>query len=126
MHVKGKVCQTKLSLASTRELQMIVDNDCWSPNKPNQLIREKEKEPAREPVKPRVVSKAKQVKQDPLQVIRHYQIQPNYRPKPPAPSQKGDARRNPRQGRITPPEERPGEHRAPRMRARNRQPLVIW
>ena len=126
VHVKGKVCPTKLSLASTRELQMIVDNDCWSPNKPNQLIREKEKEPAREPVKPRVVSKAKQVKQDPLQVIRHYQIQPNYRPKPPAPAQKGDARRNPRQGRITPPEERPGEHRAPRMRARNRQPLVIW
>lgn len=128
LHLKGRIAsQTKLSLASTRELQMIVDNDCWSPTKPDQLIRvrETEKERAPEPVKPKVSTKAQHAKQDPLQVIRHYQIQPNYRPKPPAPD-RGDVRRNPRQGRITPPEERPGEARAPRMRARNRQPLVIW
>ena len=116
MHVKGRIAvQGRLSLASTRELQLIMDNDCWSPTRKEEPARARER-PVPEPVKPKV--------QDAMRVCHHFKLEPSYRPKPPE-ERRVDAR-NPRQGRVTPPEERGREQRAPRLRARCRQPLVIW
>lgn len=113
VHVKGR-SNARLSLASTRELQIIVDNDCWSPARKEEPIRMRERV-APEPLRPKI--------QEAMKVVHHFQIEPSYRPRPPDERRED---RNPRPGRITPPEERGMNQRAPRLRARCRQPLVIW
>lgn len=124
LHLKGKIAsQTKINLASTRELQIIMDNDCWSPTKPTNVIRvSKTREHAPEPIKPKVQPRVFSKQEVQPAVIRHYEI--NYKPKPPP--ERPEESRNPRQGRITPPQDRPDAKPAPRMRARYRKPLVIW
>jgi NIMA (never in mitosis gene a)-related kinase len=106
MHLKGKMAiSTKLSLVSTRELQMIAELDCWSPTRPDPLAQPPlpSTSPIHSPMK---------IETDEANVL--------YVPKPP-PEQ---APRNPRAGRITPPAEQPVMPRAPR--ARYRRPLAIW
>jgi NIMA (never in mitosis gene a)-related kinase len=109
MHLKGKLAQngTKLSLASTRELQMIAELDCWSPNKPQCAAK-----PAQCQVAPELGEGR------PMQ--REAAPKVTFVPRLPAQPE----RRNPRPGRISPPaaQARP-EGRAPRV---YRRPLVIW
>jgi NIMA (never in mitosis gene a)-related kinase len=109
LHLKGKMAaQTRLSLASTRELQLIIDLDCWSPTKPDSLARL----PARasSPTPEFSISS------------NRAPCEAAFRPRPPPPREE---RPNPRVGRATPPSDQIlPEARAPRPRYR--RPLVIW
>jgi NIMA (never in mitosis gene a)-related kinase len=107
VHLKGKmVAQTRLSLASTRELQLIADLDCWSPTKRDVMVQQpREEEPVFHPQEPPRAPEP-----------------PSFRPRPPSDRARGNG--NPRMGRISPPVDQAAEVRAPR--ARYRRPLVIW
>jgi NIMA (never in mitosis gene a)-related kinase len=106
VHLKGKMAMsTKLNLVSTRELQMIVELDCWSPTRPEPLAQLPlpSNSPARSPIK---------TETDESQVF--------FTPKPPL----QQPSRNPRVGHVIPPVEQPVMPRAPR--GRYRKPVAIW
>lgn len=152
LHIKGKMAeQTRIDLASTRELLMIADNDCWSPNKNANLeCRENMIEQPIMPAQPLIAAQkpAIQIITRPIDHVKaqnqrerssrqsqrnqqpsQQQAQPpekvdnvNYRPKPPS----ARAAPNPRAGRVTPPPDQP-DSKAPRAsRFRYRKPLIIW
>lgn len=153
--LKGKYAeQTRVDLASTKELQMIADLDCWTPTRPGpaprQLIDDEylidthkqkpeiitvktkdniRKHPsssassrAKSAERARSVERAKASPSDKNQIeVKVHQF--HFKPKPPSHQPQ---RPNPRQGRITPPSDRP-DNRAPRgVRGRYRKPLIIW
>lgn len=144
--LKGKMAeQTRVDLASTRELQIIADMDCWTPTKPTQVIRPHLNNDT-------LVDSSTNAKKDMITIPtsnkpNYYPVQQKraqsvergrsstnknqadvkvhqvyFKPKPPRqPSQA-----NPRQGRVTPPSDNPS-NRAPRaVRARYRKPLIVW
>ena len=135
LHVKGNVIksQKKLSLVSTRELQMITDLDCWSPMKKKPL--EKEERPDPDELDDDIPKKEEpRVKEEPKQVESKHHPQPEPMAVPREPSRPsrgssrpkpGSAQRNGGQRVATPPVEPPPSHRPRVMRFRFRQPLVI-
>ncbi|OHT06812.1 AGC family protein kinase [Tritrichomonas foetus] len=132
--LKGKLAeQTRVDLASTRELLMIADLDCWTPTKPTRDARLQLRNDDNDMMSihnraqsvDRKLSHKSQKKnyiksKNEIEVEVHHV---NFVPRPPShPPQP-----NPRQGRVTPPIDKPSENRAPRaVRARYRKPLIIW
>ena len=157
--LKGKMAeQTRVDLASTRELLLIADLDCWTPTRPtrdNRRILDDSEFTLAHPERSKSVErKSSKFKSNnrPMQANRSNKAnhelhihnicnnfnsnynnnkgkfdieihQVNFVPRPPA---QHPPQPNPRQGRITPPVDKPGENRAPRARARYRKPLIIW